>query len=124
MAAADRLAHLVTDAAALELWDRPDTGAVNWRPRDHDPVTPQTRLRDASADIDEDSWVRSVPANPLSPIRSRSSTRYSTALANTTQADTGKRNATRHCPDQPSWSILESASCVLASSVRCGSLVR
>lgn len=68
MAVADRLAHLVTDAAALELWDRPVTGVVNWRPRDHDPVTVQARLRDAwvsLTNIDEDSWFRSVPANPL-----------------------------------------------------------
>lgn len=68
MAVADRLADLITDTTDLELWNRPVTGVVNWRPRDQDPAAVQARLRDAwisLADIDDDRWFRSVAANPL-----------------------------------------------------------
>ena len=68
MALADRLADLVAGAADLELWARPVTGVVNWRPREQDPAAVRSRLRHAwisLPDIAGDSWFRSVSANPL-----------------------------------------------------------
>ena len=68
MATADRLADLVAGAADLELWGRPVTVVVNWRPRGQDPAALRSRLRHAwvsLADIEGDSWFRSVSANPL-----------------------------------------------------------
>ena len=68
MATAGRLADLVTAAEELELWGRPVSGVVNWRPRGQDPATVRSRVRDAwvsLADIKGRSWFRSVSANPL-----------------------------------------------------------
>lgn len=68
MATAGRLADLVTAAEELELWGRPVSGVVNWRPRGQDPATVRSRVRDAwvsLADIEGRSWFRSVSANPL-----------------------------------------------------------
>jgi len=68
IAVAERLADLIADAPELELWDRPVTGVVNWRPRRGDPAAVRAQVRDAwisLADIAGDSWFRSVAANPL-----------------------------------------------------------
>jgi len=68
MAVAERLASLIDDAPELELWNRPVTGVVNWRPLGHDPAAVRARVHDAwisLADIAGDSWFRSVAANPL-----------------------------------------------------------
>ncbi len=67
MALAEQLADLVTGAPELELWQRPVTGVVNWRPR-HQPVEQvRAQLQDAwvsTATIDGQVWFRSVAANP------------------------------------------------------------
>ena len=68
LALAGRLADLVEGASELELWQRPVTGVVNWRPRDVSPERVRPHLRDAwvsLADIAGETWFRSVPANPL-----------------------------------------------------------
>jgi len=68
MALAARLAELISDAPEFALWATPVTGVVNWRPHGQDPATVRSRLRDAwvsLAKIDDQSWFRSVAANPL-----------------------------------------------------------
>ena len=67
MATAEQLADLIAAAPALELWRRPVTGVVNWRPRGHSPEQVRAQLHDAwvsSASIDGSPWFRSVAANP------------------------------------------------------------
>lgn len=68
MALAERLADLIADAPDLQLWNRPVTGVVNWRPIGHDPAAVRARLHGAwisVADIAGEDWFRSVAANPL-----------------------------------------------------------
>ena len=68
MALAEQLADLVEDDPDLELWRRPVTGVVNWRPRHGDPVAVRDRMQGAwvsTAEIDSQTWLRSVAANPL-----------------------------------------------------------
>jgi L-2,4-diaminobutyrate decarboxylase len=68
MALAERLANIVSESTQLELWQRPVTGVVNWRPRAAEPAAVRAHLRDAwisLADIDGVSWFRSVSVNPL-----------------------------------------------------------
>lgn len=72
MAMADELADLVTSDAELELWHRPCTGVVNWRPVECDPESVRERITGAwvsTATIDGDRWFRSVAANPLADPR-------------------------------------------------------
>ena len=67
MALAEQLADLVAAAPELELWRRPVTGVVNWRPRHQPAEQVRPRLRDAwvsTASIDGHTWFRSVAANP------------------------------------------------------------
>ncbi len=67
MALAERLAELILAAPELQLWRRPVTGVVNWRPREASPGDLRARLRDAwvsVAPIDGETWLRSVAANP------------------------------------------------------------
>lgn len=68
MAVAERLADLIAAAPDLQLWNRPATGVVNWRPRQGDLAAVRARVRDAwvsLADIAGEDWFRSVAANPL-----------------------------------------------------------
>jgi len=68
MATANGLADLIHAHPALELWPPPVTGVVNWRARDHDPVAVRDRISGAwvsTADIDGQTWFRSVAANPF-----------------------------------------------------------
>lgn len=72
MATAGQLADLVSKHPVLELWGRSVTGVVNWRPRHHDPVTVRDRVDGAwvsTADIDGQTWFRSVAINPLADPR-------------------------------------------------------
>jgi L-2,4-diaminobutyrate decarboxylase len=65
---ADRLAHLVAEHPELQLWRRPRTGVVNWRPTTGDARTLRDRLTDAwvsVTDIDGQGWLRSVASNPF-----------------------------------------------------------
>lgn len=67
MAVAERLADLVAAAPELELWRRPVTGVVNWRPRQQPAEQVRARLQGAwvsTASIDGQSWFRSVAVNP------------------------------------------------------------
>ncbi len=67
MATAEHLADLVDAAPQLQLWRRPVTGVVTWRPRSHDVDAVQARLAGAwvsTADVDGERWFRSVAANP------------------------------------------------------------
>jgi L-2,4-diaminobutyrate decarboxylase len=67
MALAEHLADLIDDTAELELWRRPVTGVVNWRPRHQASEQVRARLQDAwvsTASIDGATWLRSVAANP------------------------------------------------------------
>lgn len=68
MAVAERLADLVTADDRLQLWNRPVTGVVNWRPRRQDPAAVRAEVSGAwisIADIGGEPWFRSVAANPL-----------------------------------------------------------
>lgn len=47
LALADQLADLVSDAPELELWHRPVTGVVNWRPGGVSAPAVQAQLQDA-----------------------------------------------------------------------------
>ncbi len=82
MAIADRLADLVYAAPELELWHRPVSGVINWRPRGHDLRAVRSRLHDAwvsiadisavntgPGDINSRQWFRSVSVNPLADPR-------------------------------------------------------
>jgi L-2,4-diaminobutyrate decarboxylase len=67
MALAERLADLVDAAPELELWQRPVTGVVNWRPRAATVEDVRAELQDAwisTATLAGETWFRSVPANP------------------------------------------------------------
>lgn len=67
MALADELADRIKAQPELELWDRPITGVVLWRPRGHDPRAVQAHLNGAFVsvtDVDGQTWLRSVAANP------------------------------------------------------------
>lgn len=65
---ADRLADLVAAHPGLDLWRRPVTGVVNWRPVAGHPDEVRGRLTDAwvsLTDIEGERWFRSVVANPM-----------------------------------------------------------
>ena len=67
MALAEQLADLVAAAPELQLWQRPVTGVVNWRPRQQPAEQVRARLHDAwvsTAVINSELWFRSVAANP------------------------------------------------------------
>jgi len=67
MALAEQLADLVAAAPDLQLWRRPVTGVVNWRPHHGTIEQVRARLRDvwvSTAIIGPDTWFRSVAANP------------------------------------------------------------
>jgi L-2,4-diaminobutyrate decarboxylase len=72
MALAEKLADLVADSDEMELWRRPVTGVVNWRPCSDPPEQVRSRLRGAwisLADIGGSTWFRSVAANPRADPR-------------------------------------------------------
>lgn len=67
MTLAEQLADLVLAAPELELWRRPLTGVLNWRPRHQPAEEVRARLQDAwisTATINGDTWFRTVAANP------------------------------------------------------------
>jgi len=67
MALAEQLADLVSAAPELELWRRPVTGVVTWRPRHEPAARVRARMRDAwvsTATLNGETWFRSVAANP------------------------------------------------------------
>jgi len=67
MSLAEQLADLVLAEPELQLWRRPVTGVVTWRPRDHPAADVRARLQDAwvsTATLDGETWFRSVAANP------------------------------------------------------------
>lgn len=67
MDAADRLAALIGDEPALELWGEPASGIVVWRPVGADPDAARARLTDAWVSVstlEGERWLRSVAANP------------------------------------------------------------
>ncbi len=68
MAIAARLADLIAESREFELWAPPVTGVVNWRTHGQDAAAVRSRLRGAwvsLAEIADESWFRSVAANPL-----------------------------------------------------------
>ena len=67
VARAQQLADLVAQTPELELWRRPVTGVVNWRPRRQVADAVRARMHDAwvsTATIEGATWFRSVAANP------------------------------------------------------------
>lgn len=68
MGIARALAERVAAEPSLELFARPRTGVVLWRPRSADPRDVQRRLERSFvslADVEGELWLRSVAANPL-----------------------------------------------------------
>ena len=72
MAQASQLVELVEDDARFELWGRPTTGVVVWRPRNVDLVALRARMNQgwvAIVDVDGEAWLRCVPANLSADVR-------------------------------------------------------
>ncbi len=68
MVLAQRLADRVAVEPALELFARPTTGVVAWRPRDADAAAVRDRMSDAwvsTTVINGQTWLRSVADNPF-----------------------------------------------------------
>lgn len=68
MRLAERLAQLVDERPNLELFAAPVSGVVVWRPRDHDARQVAGRVTGAYVsvtEIDGQTWLRSVAANPM-----------------------------------------------------------
>lgn len=67
MELAERLADRIDEEPALELFARPVTGVVLWRPRKVSPSTVRERMEGAFVSLTQvgkETWFRSVAANP------------------------------------------------------------
>jgi L-2,4-diaminobutyrate decarboxylase len=68
MALAENLADLVCETEELELWRRPTTGIVVWRPRGRNAVEIANHLDGAfvgTVSLHGSTWLRSAVANPM-----------------------------------------------------------
>jgi len=72
MANAEELAGLIDATPRLELWGRPTTGIVVWRPQAEDAASVRARMQGvyvSLTEVDGEQWFRSVAANPSADPR-------------------------------------------------------
>ena len=69
MALAEWFADLIEADARFDIWNRPETGVIAWRPRDMDPAELRARLAARDIHVSQtalggEPWLRSVAVHP------------------------------------------------------------